>query len=106
MVEGIYGPFHRLLSQDHEEFDLVEGSAEVWGSFPRGIAQSDIRTVKAYNGSLPDDRLGYEFRTDTQPEPGGGGISFWREGMPGVAIVDDSFVRISIRLDKINRRRV
>lgn len=106
MVKGVFGPFHRLLSQDHEEFDLVEKSAEVWGTVPRGIAQSNIRTVKAYNGPLPDGRVGFEFRTDIQPQPGGGGISFWREGMPGVVIVDDTFVRISIRLDKINRHRV
>jgi hypothetical protein len=92
-----YGPFYRLESptQTPETAALQESSGEIWGHSAQG---SDIPSVKAYNGPLPEGARGIEFTTDTPPTPTGmikpGQIAQWYSGSPGVEDIDSNTVRI------------
>lgn len=65
----MYGAFHRL-GDPKEIIDQVCESGELWGRAPRNFFRSDIASVKAYAGPLPDGAYGFEFETDVPPDYG------------------------------------
>lgn len=93
---GQYGPFHRLHSPTQTDDVLAQqlDSGEIWGHAARG---SDIPSVKAYTGPLPEGRAGVEFYTSAPPTPIGPGPApqvRWYQGDRGVFPVDDETVGI------------
>ncbi|WP_052026796.1 hypothetical protein [Rhodovulum sp. PH10] len=66
--------FHRLQNPwtqtDQDAVRQVE-TGEIWGRPARG---SDIPSVKAYRGPMPDGRRGIEFTTPVAPQPGSGSL--------------------------------
>jgi len=90
------GPYyHREQSptQTPEVARMQEASGEIWGRAPRG---SDIPTVQAYPGRLPEGRKGIEFTTPVKPSSvNPKGDVRWRKGDPGV-ISDDDFAKIPV----------
>ena len=73
--------YHRLESptQTWEVAAMQQASGQVWGAPARNFYQSDIPSVKAYIGPLPEGARGIEFTTSVSPTPGTGGI--WRSEM-------------------------
>jgi hypothetical protein len=65
----MYGPFHRLNDSPDNVRKILD-SGEIWGMTPRGIFQSDIPKVKAYDGELPSGQTGIEFETEVKPDSG------------------------------------
>jgi hypothetical protein len=58
--------------------------------------------VKAWRGPLPPDRTGYEFFTDVEPDAGSPpGQAYWRQGRPGVLVIEwDEIVAIGVTVTK------
>jgi hypothetical protein len=50
--------YHRI-GDPADVIATVGSSGELWGRVPRGIFQSDIPKVEAYDGALPDDEQGF-----------------------------------------------
>jgi hypothetical protein len=97
-----YGPFHRRTNKDPSENEKVAMSGEVWGR-PRGnIYASLFPAVKAWNGTLPEGIVGFEFYTDVEPDPGRSpDWPQWGEGRPGVrAIERGELVAVSVIVTK------
>lgn len=77
-------------------------SGEVWGR-PRGNVYAGLfPAVKAWSGPLPERMVGFEFFTDVEPDPGSApGWPLWREGQPGVRVVEKGeLVVISVIVTK------
>lgn len=92
-VKGIYGPFYRL--QDISQNELMESSSMVGGKPARNIYAGLHPEVKAFIGSLPNNRSGIEFYTDVEPNHYNrynavGEIAYWTEGYPGVVIINSA----------------
>ena len=58
--------------------------------------------MKAWDGPLPEDIVGYEFFTNVAPDPGQApGWPQWSEGRPGVIVLEPGeLVAISVILTK------
>jgi hypothetical protein len=55
--------------------------------------------VKAWNGPLPPEVIGYEFYTRVQPDPDGApDWPEWSKGRPGVRIVEEDVVAIDVEI--------
>jgi hypothetical protein len=93
-----FGPFHRRTHRDPSENQKVSDSGSVWGR-PRGnFFAGFYATVKAWNGPLPEDVIGFEFYTDIPPDPGSvPGWPQWSEGQDGVTVIEPgALVAISV----------
>jgi RHS repeat-associated protein len=88
----VKGIFHRLESPTQTPADAkaIESSGELWGYPARG---SDIPSVKAYNGPLPEGARGIEFTTPVTPTTTTRGTpgspAQWYPGTPGVKVEAD-----------------
>jgi hypothetical protein len=73
----------------------------VGGRAPRNTFASDIPSVKAYEGPLPENARGIEFSTPVEPYPYGvPGKPTWPRGHPGVLDIDGDTVGIPARFTK------
>lgn len=94
--------FHRLESPTQTAADAktIESSGELWGNPARG---SDIPSVKAYNGPLPDGAQGIEFTTPVTPSTvtrgTRGSPAYWFPGTKGVK-VEEGKAMIPVRVTK------
>lgn len=93
-----YGPFHRL--QDRDLNAQMASTNKACGRPRRNIAQSDIPSVKAYRGHLPDDETGLEFETPVKPTNETPRQASWYEGDPGVLKEGNDLVCIPIDILK------
>jgi len=73
---------------DPSENEKVYATGRVWGGVRRNIFAGARPAVKAWSGPLPDEIVGYEFYTDTAPDPGQAPAwPQWTEGRPGVIVL-------------------
>ena len=99
----LYGPFHRKESptQTAETARMQEISGEIWGKSPRG---SDVPTVQAYTGPLPDGASGIEFYTNVTPNSGTPRRKAnWSGPRPGVRI-EGEYAKICCNITKNTQR--
>jgi len=97
-----FGPFHRRTYIDPSENGKVSSSGQVWGR-RRGNIYAALRpAVKAWDGPLPEEIVGFEFFTDVEPDPDQApGWPQWSEGRPGVIILEShELVAISVIVTK------
>jgi hypothetical protein len=84
-----FGPFHRRCETKPTEVGQVLASEQVWGRPRRNFFAGLIPAVKAWEGPLPDDAVGFEFFTDVRPDPWSvPGWPEWTEGQPGVIVLE------------------
>lgn len=97
-----FGPFHRRTNVDPSENEKVATSGAVWGRRRGNIYAGLYPAVKAWDGPLPPDIVGFEFFTDVEPDPGRPpGWPQWSEGRPGVlALEEGELVAISVTVSK------
>lgn len=99
---GRYGPFHRRSEWWPEEIEKICSSSQIRGK-PRGnFFAGLIPAVKAWDGELPDGIVGVEFFTEVEPDPDGvPGWPEWREGRPGVRVLErNELVAIDVIVTK------
>lgn len=97
-----YGPFHRRTARDPSENEKVAATGLVWGRPARNIYAGLFAAVKAWNGELPDDVVGYEFYTDATPDRDTAPEwPRWSEGGPDVIVLEQrALVAISVIVTK------
>ena len=84
-----YGPYHRRCSDEPRFIDIVVRTHELRGRRRRNIYAGAFPCVKAWNGPLPADTVGFEFYTEISPDPDTPpDWPQWSEGRPGVKIVE------------------
>ena len=95
---------HYFRYQSAADNELVESSGKLAGRAPRNIAQSMFPKVKAFIGSIEDERTGIEFTTDVEPDPGcPPGLAYWSEGRPGVEVLErNELVAIPVTIMRRN----
>ena len=96
----LHGPFHRLrnaTTQSDAEALLQQQSQEIWGLAARW---SNLRSVKAYVGSLPINAEGIEFMTPVAPSHRCPYNVFWYEGAQGVLLNPQGYVVIAATIVK------
>lgn len=87
-------PSNRVNNANSADAKLQERSLEVWGRAPLA---SEIPTVQAYRGPLPDGKRGVEFETDVPPDRWTPPLQAnWSGPRPGVR-VEDGFARIEVK---------
>jgi hypothetical protein len=101
--------YYRLESptQTREMAEMVARSRELCGQANRG---SQIPSVDAYVGALPDDAIGMEFVSDVPPDPGSPpGRARWTGPRPGVAVFTDDdgveWAAIPVEVTQIRARK-
>lgn len=96
----VYGPYHRIESPSQSVHDasMQEASGQVWGKPARW---SNIPSVKAYRGPLPDGARGIEFTTPTAPHiDNHPTLIRWLETTAGVSATSNGFVWIPVNITK------
>jgi hypothetical protein len=76
---------------------MQQQSQEIWGKAARW---SNLRSVKAYRGPLPQNAQGIEFTTMVPPSSNGPYNVFWYKGDVGVTINAQGYPVISVRVTK------
>jgi hypothetical protein len=80
-----FGPYHRV-GDSPEAIKSIEATGELVGNPARNYMTSPFPKVKAYEGSLPEGKRGFEFFTNVAPDPGHvPGQPVWMSPRPGVA---------------------
>jgi hypothetical protein len=74
------------------------GSGKIWGKCPRG---SDIPTVQAYHGSLPEGKQGIEFECDILPDRTSHPFEARWSAKNSQVSVEDEFAKIKVKILKI-----
>jgi hypothetical protein len=96
----LHGPFHRLRNPSTQSDAVAfqqQQSQQIWG---RAARWSFIRSVKAYQGSLPATAQGIEFVASVAPSRNGPSNVFWDEGSPGVSVNGNGFAVITATITR------
>jgi hypothetical protein len=98
-----YGPFYRRANektQDPKAMREIIRSGELHGKAPRF---SDRPAVQAIPGRRPNDRIGFEFFTPTEPDTGAGGVVYWRVRDDESVWGDDTWAKVRIVVSRVNQ---
>src|SRR5687768_2258457 len=99
-VRTMFGPFYRRDRPDGAKIlRAVLETGELGGRPPRG---SDVPSVKAYAGELPDGERGFEFYTPAEPDRPHGAVMHWRLREDGAVSGDGDEVKIKVFVGRVD----
>lgn len=97
----MFGPFYR---RDRPEGEKILGrvlrTGELGGRPPFG---SDVPSVNAYAGELPDGEPGFEFYTPAEPDRPYGKVMHWRLRGDNLVSGDESEVMIKVFVGRVDQ---
>ena len=98
----VFGPFHRRLSptQDAHNMQAILRSGQLWGGRPQWNGEPQ---VKAFQGPLPDETIGFEFFTRYRPNRPYGHRMYWHPRQDGSVWEEDGKAKLQILISRVSQ---